>query len=1144
MEQHRVVGVKRIMLSVALILFLTAIPAFAQLPTATILGTVRDASGAVVPGAMVTAKNVDTGLTRTANTETDGSYRFSALPVGNYEVDVEHAGFSKETHSGLTLTVGQEAVVNVTLSVGTTAQTVEITSEAPQVNTTDSTLGGLVSEQKLEDLPLNGRNYLDLTSLQTGVSSVGSTEGQVRGLGGDIFSTNGAPMRSNNFMLDGAVLQNAYGMNPQSVAKTSLGTDGIKEFKTITDLFSADYGLVMGAQITMVSKGGTNQFHGDAYEFIRNSDLDSKNYFDTGAIPHFERNQFGGAFGGPIKKDKTFFWGVYEGLRETLGLTENDNVPAAACHGPAGAIIWNGNGTPPAGAINPTAGCALLGTNLSGPGVVGGNAVTVSATTAPLLGVLPIVGGSTSSGLVPYTFPATQPTGVNYGQMRVDHNFSNSDSFFGRYTIDEALSTNPVAYPTVQDTLKSLSQYTTASENHIFSPNVINTFRASYSRTGFVTSSRSSLTSPSFVEGQPTGGFSMGSGVTNYGPEPIHGFIKQNIVSFSDDIFWNKGRNAFKIGTLINRYGQGIDQGFFSYGTVGYTTFPNFLQDLVHTTSFTPAAATENRYYRYTTAGFYIQDDMRVNRRFTANLGLRYEFNTEPVEMNGKQAAFRNFPTDTNTTPGPVVRDPSYKSFSPRVGFAWDVFGDGKTAVRGGAGIYYDIANIGALLQQDASGTPPLSYQGGQRFIQPYPVLVLPLDVSEPVILSQPGVVLSTTNYYIDQPYNIQYSLTVERQLPGDIALGVSYVGSRGIHLYSDPEGNYALPTSIINGQKFWDPFATPCVSHNTPTGCYGPTNPFFGDDSLFTTTGDSWYNSLQVELTKRVSHGFEFQNSYTYSKLMSTPSGQTANQDQQTFNSSDPINPHTDKGPDELNLTHQEKFNMLYHFPTVKTDHNLVSKLLNGWWTGSIVTLQSGFNFSPTVGFPVSNDLNNQSDRPDVVTAANVAAVRAGTYMRDGVLAGANPNAVPFNKSTVITGNIVNSVNLNGGQNGFASYGWFNPNMFIPGPPGFLGNASRGMLVGPGLRTWDFSLVKDTKVGFLGEAGNIEFRAEFFNLLNHPNFGNPANTLYDNGPSFVSEGVVNGALANTAADAGAGSITSTGVLLPRQIQFGLRLEF
>src|SRR5665213_1468786 len=305
----------------------------------------------------------------------------------------------------------------------------------------------------------------------------------------------------------------------------------------------------------MVSKGGTNQFHGDAYEFLRNSDLDAKNYFDPGPIPHFERNQFGGAFGGPIKKDKTFFWGVYEGLRESLGLTLNQKVPEAQCHGPAGAIIWNGQGTPPPGALNPTKPCDQIENNPSGPGVVGTNAVIINPTAAALLTVLPNPNLPNNQ----FTFSGSQPTGVNFGQMRVDHNFSNSDTLFARYTVDQALSNQPEKFPTVQDTLTSLSQYITLSENHIFSTSVINTFRASYSRTGFVSSSLSTLTSPSLVRGQPTGDFTMRGGALpgGYGPQSVHGVIKQNIATFSDDIFWNKGRNAFKFGTLINRYGQG-----------------------------------------------------------------------------------------------------------------------------------------------------------------------------------------------------------------------------------------------------------------------------------------------------------------------------------------------------------------------------------------------------------------------------------------------------------------------------------------------------------------------------------------------------------------------------------------------------------
>ena len=1126
----------------------TALPVFGQLPTATILGTVKDSSGAVIPEAKVTARNVDTGISRTANTENDGSYRFSALPVGNYAVDVEHAGFSRESRTGLTLTVGQEAVVNVTLNVGTTAQTVTITGEAPQVDTTSSALGGVVNEQKLQDLPLNGRNYLDLASLQPGVSSVGATEGQVRGLGGDIFVFNGATMRSNNYMLDGAILQNAYGMNSQSVAKTSLGVDGIKEFKVITDLFSAEYGLTMGGQITLVSKGGTNQFHGDAFEFLRNSALDSKNFFDSGPIPEYQRNQFGAAFGGPIKKDKTFFWAVYEGLRENTGLTELDPVPDPGCHGPAGAAIWNGVGAQPAGSIGP---CSQLGPDPNNLGKTQSETVAISPIVAPLLAVLPspnLPGGE-------FTFPAAQRTGVNYGQMRVDQNFSAADSFFARYTAEDANSNEPVNFPTVHDTLTSLSQFITLSETHIFSSSVINTFRTSYSRTGFVTTSIANLTSPSFVLGQPTGTFTPGSGLQGYGPEPIHGSIRQNVITGSDDVFWNKGRHALKFGTLVNLYGQAIDQGFFAYGTLGFNTFTQFLEALVHSANFTPAAANENRYYRYGTFGFYAQDDVRVNSRFTLNLGLRYEFNTTPRELHHKEYAFHDFATETATVPGSIVDNPSRKSFSPRFGFAWDVFGNGKTAVRGGAGIFYDIANIGSAMQQDASGTPPLSWQEG-IFAPGGTPLILPLDLNPAAAVPCPpcqGVTLSTTTYFIQQPANYQWSLTVERQLPADLALGISYVGSRGVHLWSDPEGNQALPTSFVNGQPFWDPYtaaygATSVGGVITPgSGQPDRINPFFSDDSLFTTRGDSWYNALEVSVTKRVTHGLTFQSSYTYSKLLDTPTGQTANQDLQTLNSSDPFNPFVDKGPSELDVTHQEKFNALYHFPILKSA-GLVSKLLNGWWTGGIFTVQSGFAFSPVVGGNPSNDLNNQSERPDVVTAANVAAVRAGTYSRNGVLAGANPNAVPYDPNTVITGNLTPV--FNNATNSFTSYGWFNPNMFIPGPPGFLGNASRGMLRGPGLTNLDFSLVKDTKLPFLGESGNLEFRAEFFNVLNRPNFNFNAQGGLDNGtyasePTFIgpaSMGLTRVSQASQSFDPTAGLINHA--LTPRQIQFGLRVEF
>src|SRR3990172_24926 len=319
---------------------------FAQLPTATILGVVKDATGAVVPDAALTATNVETGQTRTGVSAGDGSYRFSALPVGNYEVRAEHAGFQTAIRSGLTLTISQEAVINFTLEVGAVTQTVAVTAEAPLVNTTSGSLGGLVDEQKVADLPLNGRNYIDMTRLQPGVTqhrNVGANPNS----GGLWYSSNGAPVYSNNYILDGAPMLTLLGANSASLAGGTMGIDGIREFRVVTNAFSAEYGLRMGSQVVLVSKNGTNDFHGSVLEYLRNSALDARNFFDyktsaTGSdfrLPPYKRNQFGASFGGPINRDKTFFHAVYEGLRQRLGLTIVDNVMGAGCHGPAGATI-------------------------------------------------------------------------------------------------------------------------------------------------------------------------------------------------------------------------------------------------------------------------------------------------------------------------------------------------------------------------------------------------------------------------------------------------------------------------------------------------------------------------------------------------------------------------------------------------------------------------------------------------------------------------------------------------------------------------------------------------------------------------------------------------------------------------------------
>src|SRR5437899_3593270 len=406
---HAAKTLRVIVLSSSLLLIMGK-QAMSQLPTGTILGEIKDSTGAVIPGASITAKNVETGLTRTGMSAEDGSYRFSALPVGSYEVKVELPGFRTEVRSGLTLTVSQEAVINFTMQAGAVDQTVVVTEDAPLVNTTSGALGGLVDEQKVAELPLNGRNFIDLTLLQPGITqhrNIGVAASTV----GLWFSSNGAPLRSNNYLLDGAILTNLTQGTSASQDGSTLGIEGIREYRVITNSFSAEYGMTMGSQVMVVTKGGTHTFHGSLFDYLRNSALDARNFFDyktpasNRRLPAFTRNQFGASVGGPIKKDKTFFFGVYEGLRERLGVTTVSLVPGAACH-----------------------------VTTNNPCVAGGS---VAPVVRPILDLFPLPNLSNNQ----FTFPFTQPTRDDYAQGRVDHIFSSADSFFGRYTISDTTQT-------------------------------------------------------------------------------------------------------------------------------------------------------------------------------------------------------------------------------------------------------------------------------------------------------------------------------------------------------------------------------------------------------------------------------------------------------------------------------------------------------------------------------------------------------------------------------------------------------------------------------------------------------------------------------------------------------------------------------
>ncbi len=1108
-------------------------PALAQ-STGTILGVVKDASGAVVPDATVTITSVETDQTRTVTTGQDGAYRVPALKVGHYTVKIEKSGFKSQTQQGLDLAVAQEMVVNATLEVGAATQEVQVTSEIPLVNTTSSTLGSLVNEEKMSDLPLNGRNYIDLSLLQPGVSAH-MNHGTGAGMTGTWFSSNGAPQYSNNVTIDGASMVNMMGGATSSEAGTTLGVDGIQEYKVITNAFSAEYGVTMGSQMLIVSKAGTNQWHGDVFEYLRNDHLDARNYFDTaqsagttasGAqrrLPLFQRNNFGGSFGGPIKKDKTFFYAVYEGLRQNLGFTAFDNTLPASCH--AASRI-----------VDSTCDSALK------PGQT--EAIAPSIYNFVDLYPTPNVAGNH------FSFPSSSTVGVNFGQIRIDQNFSASDSLFGRYTIDNGDMNNAnlttvqaptgIAFPGFRLAAPSRNQFLTLSETHIFSSTLLSTARLSFSRTFWNVENiePSNLTGPgySFVPGLPMGTLSI-TGISGIGPgitygAPGHTFAHtQNIYTFSDDVYYTRGKHALKFGTLINRYNQAPNSHLFEQGQVGFTSLHTFLLGIYNNFQAEDPTSNVNRDFIYNTLGFYLQDDWRTTSRLTLNLGLRYEVSTTPWELNGRGTAIRNIATDATSTPGPVIQTPSRTNFSPRVGFAYDLTGKGTTSLRGAGGIYYDVGNIGAALLQQVYTAPPISTAS----FQANPTnQVLPLLTNGLVFAPGTGShSLHTTDYAAGQPYLIQYNLTLDRQLPAGMGLTVSYVGTRGVHLWTAMEGNPTLPTALVNGVQYWSSNVPVCGNAKAP---FCRENPNWAQAILHTTKGDSNYQGLQLGLNKRLSKGLQFQTSYTYSHSIDDTEGQMYSSDcsgNGMASESDPLFPRIDRGPSCFDLRHNIRANLLYHLPNFE-GNGVLSKVTNGWWVGNIISWQTGYAFSVTTGANRSNSavLGTQADRVNYNTAASTQVFNGISY-----------NFVPYDPGSVITGNPAH---------------WFNPLMFSLAPMvscpnnaaltcGVLGDTGRGMLRGPGLATWDFSLVKDTSVKWLGEAGSVQFRAEFFNFLNHANFGTPNGIAFqgaNSGPTGVPgayQAPVNASAADPLGTAGQIVTTSTN---SRQVQLALKIIF
>jgi Carboxypeptidase regulatory-like domain len=1076
----------------ALLVFSCVTASFAQVSTGSLSGTIKDSSGGAVGDATVTIANIGTGLTRTTASNSNGAYVAEELPVGNYSVTVGHPGFSNSTVSDLTITIAKQSVLDFTLTVGAVTESVIATASARDVDTTSPTLGGFISPQRMEDLPLNGRNFVDLTFLQPGINKNTNLSPQ-GGTTGEWFSSNGLPDRSNNQLLDGASVVSIQGGAGSSILSNSLGVDGIQEFRVISGFASADYGGVLGAQLILVSKAGTNFFHGDAYDFVRNSVLDAKSplLLPTQPKQSFQRNQFGGAVGGPIKKDRLFFDTVLEVLLATQPQTGTSLAVDAGCVAPAGVRLTNAQ-------------CSQLQLPASTPSVV------VNPVSALILPALRPPAGTLGLQYIPgtatfaYSFPLPQQE--FYGQQRVDYTFRPSDTAFARFTSDHA--TVPVlnSFPYFYYDGLSKGNIGTVSETHIFSPRLLNT--AGFSYTGIDVNVNCTAQIPGNVElvaGAGMGAISI-SGAASFGPCSSDTRSRKLLYNFRDDAFYDHGRQTLKFGILYTRDVPTISSPQNARGSFSFSSMSNFVQGISNGYTFHTAGPRYFPAFSQNEFGFYVQDDIKVTPRVIANLGIRYEPWTTPSELRGQASYINNIPLVDPTGTfqvGPLLaNNPSLKNFGPRVGVAWDIFGNGSTAFRASYNRLYDVEPLNSTYNNYSVGTPPFSgafstsniAQASYTYQQGLPIQGVSNSTATGLVpiptpanaWSVYGIALyvQPVGHHMKQPTADEWTASVQQQLPFHSVLSIAYVGDRGTHLIQSLDINPNVP-QVSNGQYYW------------PAGAKR-INPQYTSINQNGSTGDSNYNALQTSVTRNVSTQLQYQISYTWSKAIDNVQGVVgAETEASPLEPSNSYDTRMDRGPSIFDVTQNLRVNAVYRLPGINGHSHLVHTIADGWWVSPILTAQSGLPFTTTIG--VNNSRSGVGanggggvDRPSLVTAANLATAR----LKD-------PDAVVFNKHSVILG-------------GRTQY--FNPHMFTVGDAGYLGDAGRDALRGPGLLNLDFALNKDTKLAFLGEGRVLQFRGEIFNILNHVNYGEPSGLTWSSATALNSNAGLITSLINANA--------------------------
>ena len=1053
-----------------------AVQLSAQVTGATLSGTVTDNSGAVLAGAQVVIENLSTEIRRKSVTNDDGVYSAPNLPPGSYELTVAAPGFATASRKGITLNVGGNQIIDVQMRVGKVSEQVEVDERAPTLQLASSEITTVVDSQTVRELPLNGRSWTDLAALQPGVvrleSSFNAASGFDRGLKGfgtQLSISGGRPVQ-NNYRIDGLSVNDYANGGPSNVIGGALGVDAIQEFSVITSNYTAQYGRTSGGVVNAITKSGTNGLHGSAYEFIRNSALDARNYFDFNAAgnptrPPFRRNQFGGSLGGPISKGHTFFFGDYEGIRQSKGIATQAIVPSAA---------------------------ARAGNLTTGH-------VSVDPSAAKYLTLYPLPNLSTGAGDTGiYSFTDRQVLTENFFTTRIDEVVSQKNSLSGSYIYDDT----PYSAPDPMNiTLKGhhiRRQSGVLEETHLFSPTLLNSVHVGVSRdVASINSNRGPInplsTDKSFaaIPGDNAGRVFIPNVTTFPGGVAETGDLQSYTSAQGyDDAVLTRGSHDLKFGVAVENIRSNV-LGGRGTGDWAFGSLANFLTNQPLSFQASKLFTVFPRDVRATIFGAYLQDNWRIRHNLTVDLGLRYEMSTVPQEVNGRYVTLLNLTDAQAQVGGQLFHNPTLRNFEPRLGFAWDPRADSKTVVHGAFGMFdvLPLPYVMALVESQAgpfnqvataqTGLNGAFYAGGYSLLNP---------------------ITNSNSAFVEQHphrnYVMTWNLNVQHQVTENLGFIIGYVGSRGLHQqFKVDDSDMTLPTLKSAGYVF--PFST----NPLPT-----LNPNFGDIRSLWWNGGSSYHSLQLGVTKRMSKGVQFQGSYTWSKSIDdSSSGAGSDSYANSLSSLHWYDQSLNKSVSDFNTPRVLTLSTVWEVPTWQGSAKISQKILGGWQLGGILTAQDGQPFTVIVGGdPLGQNSSDPFAFPNRLNGAGCnSLVNPGNinqYIKVQCFSmptapnlnfwNANCNPAP---PTLVDSN-GNQIPLNHPQNpALDGAGW------LPPLPCFnlRGNARRNILAGPGLVNLDFSVYKNTRIS---EKLTTQFRAEFFNVVNRANFQSPLdnNALFD----------------------------------------------